>query len=236
MALPKVILPDSEELRIKTLRALYNDAQTGLRRVVAFGLYCFQVKAAMPHGQFMPWLKKELPDLGDRTVRTHMGLTKNVLEACGIKMADYLQIGCTQPICRTGKFLLMPEKKVPAEVKPLREKICALVDGKTQRQLQLEFTQVDEDENGELKPKRGQLKGSKGLTKEQRLAAKEREERERIEDMELDAKDWIKWAEKHADDKHIGSMAATMPPKLREAAELIVAYCRDLEQRRKGDK
>ena len=37
MALPKIILPDSEELRIKTMRALYQDAQRGLRRVVALG-------------------------------------------------------------------------------------------------------------------------------------------------------------------------------------------------------
>lgn len=214
MALPKIILPDSEEQRIKTLRALYKDAQTGLRRVVAFGLYCFQVKAAMPHGQFMNWMAKELPEISGRSARAHMGMTANVLEACGVKVSEYLQIGSALPICRNGKFLLMPEKKVPEAVKPLRDKICALVDGKTQRQLQLEFTQV-EDDGEELRSKRGRLKGSSGLTKEQRAAAKQREHAAEISELKQRLEDLGDECDELADAKHAGN------PEVRDAAEAI---------------
>ncbi len=212
MALPKIILPDSEEQRIKTLRALYKDAQTGLRRVVAFGLYCFNVKAALPHGQFLPWLKTHCPDIAPRTVSSYTQLTSNVLDACGIKVADYLQIGSTLPICRNGKFLLMAEKKVPEAVKSLREKICSLVDGKSQRQLLLEFTQVDEDNQ----PKRGQLKGSKGLTKEQRLNARQREHAAFIAELKVRLNNLGDDCDELADAKHAGE-----PEVKTEAAELL---------------
>src|ERR1051326_1943922 len=139
------------------LNQLYREAQNGLRRVVAFGLYCYEVKDRIPHGKFGPWLKEHCPDISWRTVRCYMQLSSTVLENCGLQINDFLQIGSTLPFCRGGKLLLLEDDKVPAEVKPLREKICGLIDGKSARQLFLEFKTAEEDENGKVSvlPARG---------------------------------------------------------------------------------
>lgn len=125
--------PDQDTIEADNLRSLYADARNGLRRVVALGLYCYQIKARIKHGQFQAWLKANCPDVGFETLQTYLGLTKNALDACGVQMS------CALDICQSGQIFLLPEDQIPDKAKKLHRQICDLIDGKTQRQLLLQF-------------------------------------------------------------------------------------------------
>lgn len=126
------------------LQELYDAAQNGMRRVIALGLYCFEIKSKLKHGEFYPWLAEHLPDVSARTIRAYTQLTRDTLEAAGFQIRSALRISLG------GEILTLPTDEVTGESAALRDKICAIVDGKTQRQLMLEFKTVNEDEDGNL--------------------------------------------------------------------------------------
>jgi hypothetical protein len=208
------------------LTHLCEEARNGLRRVVALGMFCFQLKADLPHGQFQPWLAQHCPDVSYRSLAGYMQLTRGVLEKCGMSNVQALHF------CHGGEILLLEEAKVPKESRPLREKIFHLIDGKTAHQLMLDFKQSDEDEEGNLKSKRGRTKGCKGTTKEQRQAAREREEQERIEEIEISSGEYRKWMEKHGDAKGVGLISAGEFKKLRATVEWFHGVLEQLQKQR----
>ena len=206
----------------KQLNKLFTEAQNGMRRMVALGLFAWEIKEGqLKHGEFGTWLAEHCPKLAtidtvtgkakpSRALQGYMELTKNVLESCGCATIEkYL---ATVAKCandahlKPGQFLLLADKKVPESLQPMREKICDLVDGKTQRSLFLEFKQADEDG---AKPKRGRLKGSSGLTKEQRANAAQLAEQERITEKKLRAEEIATWLIEMADDKGLGEILGT---------------------------
>jgi hypothetical protein len=158
-----------------------------------------------------------------------MELTRNVLESVGFTVEKYLaHISNSQTlrICHGGKYLLLPDKKLPEDVRPLKEKICALVDGKTQRQLFLEFKQAEDDGNGNPTPKRGRLKGQGGATVEQREAAQQAEEAARLEALELKATEVVEWLIEVTDDQHLGLISTLTREHLLAACETAASYLR----------
>jgi hypothetical protein len=194
-----------------------------MRKIIALGLAAWEIKEnQLKHGEWGPWLAAHAPGLcrpdsvtgkpkASHALSNYMELTKNVLENIGFtSIGKYLATVAKFPlqggICGGGGFLLLAEKKVKGEFKPLRDKICALVDGKTQRQLFLEFKQADEDSN---KPKRGRLKGHGGATKEQRANAEERERQERITERKLRAEEIAEWLTEMSDDAGLGEISGT---------------------------
>lgn len=180
---------------ISQLKTLHSDAQIGLRKVVALGLFCFELKEIhLKHGQFGPWLQECAPEfckLHSRSKSPHpssalascMKLTENVLKGCGVsvktaiaKLSTYhYNISPSNPrrtgICHCGEILLLDDAQVPEASKSLRDKICNLVDGKTAKQLCFGFKQIEEDEAGNHKVKVGRLKGQGGASHAQRVAA-----------------------------------------------------------------
>jgi hypothetical protein len=206
----------------KQLKKLFADAQTGLRRIVALGLFAWEIKETkLNHGQWGPWLADNCPELStidaatqkpvaSRALRGHMELTKNVLEACGCDSIDkYLATVAklaNDANLKPGQFLLMPEKKVPENLSEMREKICALVDGKTQRSLFSEFKQLDEATG---KPKLGRRKGEGGATKEQRASAEEKERQEQITERKLKAVEIAEWLLEMSDAAGLGEILGT---------------------------
>jgi len=230
------------------LTQLFDDAHNGMRKIIALGLFAWEIKETqLKHGQFGAWLAANCPKLAtidsvtgnpktSRALCGYMDLTKSVLENTGFKtVGKYLATVAkfaNDANLGHGKFLLIEEKKVPAELKETREKICSLVDGKTQRALFTEFKQADEEEDG-LKVKRGQNKGSKGLTKEMRERAKQREEEQRIFELNEEAKDTRKWLLENADAKNLGLINFKTLLSLRDAAETLVTFVNRLEESRK---
>ena len=234
----------------KQLNKLFNEAQNGMRRVIALGLFAWQVKETqLKHGEFGAWLAQHCPKLAtidsvtskpraSRALSGYMELTKNVLEGVGFptieKYLDEAAKFSGNKSLNHGGFLLIADKKVPEAVKPLREKICQLVDGKTQRQLFLEFKQADEDE---AKPKRGRLKGSTGLTKEMREKAALRAEQERLNELEETITEQNDWLLEIADAKNLGAMDSKLLKKFVDAADTASGFAkRTLESRKEGAK
>jgi len=190
---------------------LHHEAQTGLRRVVAFGLFCFEMQEVhLKQGQFGRWLAQYHPECAKQkkdtdwweassALNSWMKLTKDTLEAVGLDVNKYLaQVNSFR--VGSGDLLLLPDNKVPKAARPLREEICNVLDGKTARQLMLEFKQMDEE--GQVK--RGRLKGCKGTTREQREAARERERQQQIADASDSAEELARFIGEQCDDEHLG--------------------------------
>lgn len=231
---------------------LYDDAQNGMRRIIALGLFAWELKETqLKHGQLGAWLAAHCPTLAtsdsvtgkpraSRALSGYMDLTRNVLESVGFKtIGKYLgTIGkcASNAHLGQGQFLLIEDKKVPDELKPTRDKIFEIVDGKTQKQLFTEFKQAEEDDDGNARPKRGQLKGSKGLTKEQRERAAARAEEQRIEEIQEQATETTGWLLENADAKNLGLIDEKILRKLRDAAETVAGFINRLEDSRKGTK
>ena len=249
MAFNAILKTGDDAATAKQLNKLFTEAQNGMRRVIALGLFAWQVKETqLKHGEFGAWLATHCPKLAtldamgkphaSRALRGYMELTKNVLEGVGFSTIEkYLDEAAKfsgNKSLNHGGFLLIADKKVPESVKPLREKICQLVDGKTQRQLFLEFKQADEDDN---KPKRGRLKGSSGLTKEMREKAAARAEQERINELEETVTERIDWLLEIADAKNLGAMESKLIKKFCDAADTASGFGkRTLESRKEGGK
>jgi hypothetical protein len=234
-----------DQATAKELLKRFNDAQTGMRRVVAFGLLAWEVKETkLKHGEFGAWLAAHCPKLcrpdsstgkpkASDALNTYMGLTKGVLESVGFSVEKYLEhiSNSRMPgICHGGKYLLLADKKLPESVRPLKDKICALVDGKTQRQLFLEFKQAEPDETGVIKPKHGRLKGQGGATKLQRDTAQQASENARLEALELRAVETSEWLLEVSDDKHLGLISELTRTRFCAALDTAAGYLRRLSK------
>lgn len=232
----------------KQLTKLFSDAQTGMRRIVALGLFAWQIKETqLKHGEWGPWLAAHAPQLCRQDSATgkpkaaaaltnYMELTKNVLEGVGFDTIEkYLETVAKFPLrgnLNHGGFLLVADKKVPEEVRPLREKICSLVDGKTQRHLFLEFKQAEEDAEGNTKPKRGRLKGQGGASKEQRERAAQLAEEEQVTALNLWCEETAAAIMERADDQGLGRVGVKDSPEynqLMEAVKYLTGWARQTE-------
>lgn len=234
------------EAALEKFDALHSGSQNALRRVIAFGLFCWELKELhLKHGQFGRWLAERRPHLArldsktgqpkaSNALNSTMHITKGVLTAVGFTVAQYLEKANSLQggICHGGEILLVADKDVPASAKALREKLCSVIDGKTKRQLTFEFAQIEEDEEGNQVKKRGREKGCKGTTKEQRQAAREREEQERIDEIEISSGEYRKWMEKHGDAKGVGLISAGEFKKLRATVEWFHGVLEQLQKQR----
>jgi hypothetical protein len=206
------------------LTRLFTDANNGMRRIVALGLFAWEVKETkLKHGEWGPWLAAHCPKLTtvdsdtkkvkpSRALQSYMDLTRSVLENVGFPTIEkYL---ATVAKCANdahlgaGKFLLVADKKVPEDLRDVHQKICQLVDGKTQKALFSIFQQA-EDDGETIKVKHGRLKGQGGATKEQRANAEELESQEQITERKLKAVEIAEWLVVMADDQGLGQIKGT---------------------------
>jgi len=213
------------------LTSLYRDANDGVRRIVAFGIYAWHVKLELlKHGQFLPWLKAYCPDVTPRTVQSNMALAESALHHCGVQIRSMLRI------CQGGKLLLLEDAKVPEKAKPLRDKLLALIEGKSASALFAEFKQAEEDVSGQLKPKIGRLKGQGGATKDQRHQASEVRGKQQRMAIEAFAESMCHWIREHCNDADIGTIAEETFELLTDHAEHLWGYCRHLRDLRRSAK
>jgi hypothetical protein len=217
----------------QTLLSAYEEAQRGMRRVMAIGLLAWEIKERrLKHGQWGHWLAAHCPALArqDTTtaapkastaLTTYMDLVRRVLADLGYTVEQYLdQFGHFDSV-RSGQFLLLPPADLPSKVVPLRDKICDLVDGKTPRQLLLDFKQL---EDGRVK--RGRLKGQGGVTRLQRAAAKLAREQGEVAALETEAAWVTQWLLASADDTHAGRLPDPAWLALLEALATFQDYSR----------
>lgn len=93
---------------------------------------------SIPHGEFRSWITRNLPGLSFDTCAVYMGLARNVAEKGKFQISDY------PTFAHDGKLPRSAE---------------ALIAGKTQHQLFLEFKQTDADGN----PRPGRRPGHSAL-------------------------------------------------------------------------
>lgn len=185
--------------RAKELNKLIKDAESGLVRILKVGFFLECLAEDLPHGMLGPWVEAHC-NREWRTVRRWKQVAAGVGEALGITLKQRLEY-------KLHEVLALPLKKVPEELKAVREKIDAEIAGKSYRQLFLELKQVDESNPD--KPKRGRLKGQGGATKEQRANAAALEAEERITEKKLRAEEIANWLIEMSDDAGLGEIAGT---------------------------
>lgn len=197
---------------------LFTDAT---KRAIWMGMFINHIKQrgkedkSIPHGQFGPWLEANVPQLNRDTVATYMRLATGVCEKGKFQISDFPNFA------RNGK---------------LPPKIEELVEGKTQQQLFLEFKQADPEDLENPKAKRGQLKGSKGLTKEQREKAAQRAEQERLNELEETILERSAWLLEIADAKNLGMMDSKLLTKLAVACDTASGFAKRVLAARANDK
>ncbi|HEV2329217.1 MAG TPA: hypothetical protein VGY56_10555 [Verrucomicrobiae bacterium] len=233
------------------LSHLFDGAHNGMRKIIALGVFAWELKVGqLKHGQFGAWLAAHCPNLSEihsttqkpvssRALRGYMDLTKNVLESAGYATIGKF-LGSAARLANDanlghGQFLLTEAKNVPEKLMPIRDKIFEIVDGKTQKQLFVEFKQANEDDDGsgDRHKKRGRLKGSTGLTKEMREKAAQRQEEARIAELEETTKETAKFLLENADAKNFGAIDPKILAKLCEAMETAQGFAKRLETSRK---
>jgi len=198
------------------VHSLFTDAT---KRAVWMGLFLNHIKQrgkedeSIPHGQFVKWLKANVPDLDQTTISTYMRLANG--------------------ICEKGKFQIRDFPSF-AKTGALPPGITDMIEGKTQQQLFLEFKQADDEDPENPKSKRGHNKGSKGLTKEMREKAALKKEQDRINELELEVIDETKWLDEITDAKNLGMMPDKVLRKFAEAAQAAATFAANTVEARKS--
>lgn len=126
--------------------------RSGIRRVIVFGLLLLDTKErglqtkVIKHGQFLPWLEKNCPNVPQRTAYQWMSLASGVL--------DSLQIcnDCKFDDLPLHQVLQLPPNELPKEAVEVQQKVFNLVDGKSQKQLLFEFRDLEPSTPGSRQP------------------------------------------------------------------------------------
>ena len=223
---PPKMVSGNDSAAAKQLTKLFADAQIGMRKIIALGLFAWEIKERqLKHGEFGNWLAAHCPKLAmidekaqgillPRSFACYMDLTKSVLESVGFSTVEKYLDGpaklANDANLKPGAFVLLPDKKVPEPLQGnSRQNLLDTVDNKTQRQLFLEFKQAEEDKAGNVKKKHGRLKGEGGASKEQRVNAAELEAQERITEKKLKALEIAEWLMAMSDDAGLGEIRGT---------------------------
>lgn len=126
------------------LKTLIDDANSGLRRIIIAGLFIETIATQLDHGQLGPWIKAHC-EVQWETVCRWRQLAKNTADAAGIKFD-----ACVKFEIPLHEALALPAAQVPADLKEAREKIDALIEGKSARQLFMQFKSAKLNADGDL--------------------------------------------------------------------------------------
>jgi len=188
------------------------------KRAVWLGFFIVSIKergkadGSIPHGAFMPWLAKNLPEISVSQTKVYQTLARNVAEKGKIQIADFR-------LFENGG--------------ELPDKVLKLIEGRTQDQLMFSFKQVEDVNDGDLRTKRGRAKGEGGATKEQRALAKRMEAETEIAGLRIQITQFGALADALANDAAIGNPEldaefAEVFPKI----ENLFRYMQRLQQAR----
>ena len=229
------------------LSAMHAELEDFSTKSFLLGIYAHYIKEVeLKNGQFGKWLQQYAPKLcridaangwvkPTSTLSRHLDFSREVLEHFGISLDTALKRIKTLtngdfPTVGKLNTLLIEDAETSAKVIPKHEDFIALLDGKSRRQVVHTLVQMEEDSEGVEKRKRGRLKGSTGLTKEQRAKAAEREAQERITALKLEMGDFASWIDKNGDDKGIGATRGSKEwNKLKDAVQTLAGYMRQVD-------
>ena len=194
---------------------------TARKRRAYLGLKFHYVKergkldGSIPHGQFEGWMQENCPAIPERTANRYMAEGKSVCERMGWQIR---QIGGFE--IPPHKLLELATKDLPAKEHKAQQLLLDLVESRGKFEPFTEYKQVDEHGM----PKRGQQKGSKGLTKEMREKAANRSEEERLNECEDEINDLIERLLARADAKNLGAMDSKLIKRACDAADTFSGF------------
>jgi hypothetical protein len=113
---PVQITNDSLFVRRVVLAALESVDQARQKCLVA-GYYLAEMKAHLPHGQFLAWVTKEIPEISHDTANLWMRAAANVAKA--LHMDGAIEIEAT--VIPMSRLLSAPEAELPAAARELRQ-------------------------------------------------------------------------------------------------------------------
>lgn len=210
---------EAKQMLLENFERVHSLFQDATKRAVWMGMFLNHIKQrgkedkSIPHGQWRNWIATNVPNISNDTVATYMRLATSV--------------------CEKGKFQISEFPTFASNGK-LPPKIQEIVEGKTQQQLFWEFKQADPDDLESPKAKRGQLPGSKGLTKEQREKAAARAEEQRINELEETLCENVDWLHEIADAKNLGMMDSKLLKKFVDACDTASGFARRTLESRKS--
>lgn len=226
------VAPDEEVA--ERLRALVRDAEDGLRRVLTCGLYIEWIAASLPHGQLLPWMEANCPDIPQRTIYNWRTLARSVCEWVGLKFATMANLELP-----ADQLLTLPEGDLPAKVLPWRKKIEKLLsENDTAKQLffDLKVKQGELDDTGVFQPKIGRAKGEGGASRAQRISAKERLLQLEAESLELWAQEVARKLTQVSDERGLGLIGDETLDALCDAMDYAARFGRKLLAARRGER
>lgn len=155
----ELTLAEETKDRIKAIRRAWKATIEANRRgalaTVIFGIYLVETRAwgertgAIRHGQFLPWLEKQTPDIHHATAYRWMEVATAVLETLqishGAKFDDQL----------LHQALTLPDRRLTPDQSALRKALFDLVDGKSLKQLRFELCDVEPAQKGGFPIKAG---------------------------------------------------------------------------------
>ena len=114
------------------------------REVVFCGLLMAEQKAQLKHGQFLKWLGKHCPEIPTRTAQQWMQVAESaVCLAANAESLDQMRNGCVFSKLPVSNLLQLPPAELPEPAVAVQSRLLELVDGKTQKQLRLEFKDLE---------------------------------------------------------------------------------------------
>jgi hypothetical protein len=218
--------PEWHAQAVGVIRSQFNEISdafmSAARRATWLGLFLNYVKEkgkadkSIPHSQFGPWLEQNLPDISRRAISRYMTIGRDMAEKAKV------QIGKN---CHFDQM---------ANPNYLPEKVEKLLEGKNQTELFLEARQAEEiaDEVCNTR-KRGRRKGEGGNSAEHLAAIKAAEEKARLDNLTVEARERRQWLLDFCGPESLGKIPDAEAAKFIDVMETAWAFCRDLRNARK---
>jgi len=208
------------------LDAFISEANDGLRRILKVGFFIECIDADLPWGMLQKWVEQHLPHRKFRTIQRWKQVAQNVGECVGLKLKDRLGL-------KLHEVITLTLDELTGDAKAARNKIEDEIEGKTYRQLFLQFKQSKDGET----PTNGRRKGEGGATREQRAQAKRIEAETEIAGLEIQVRQFGNMGDALANDKAIGNpiIHATFDEVFPQI-ENVFRYMQRIQAARKGPK
>ena len=147
--LPPAWHSEAAEMLRKNFDGIHAAFVDGTKKAVALGLFLNAIKqrgkeeGSIPHGEFGPWCQKNVPEITFRHLQRYMALATGVLEFGKLELGD-LAIFADGGQKRHLSLLTQDGQKghlslLSASGLPLPPEVEKLIDGKTQKELFLQF-------------------------------------------------------------------------------------------------
>ena len=177
---------------------------------------------SIPFGQFEDWVHRNCKEIPDRSRRRYMNEAESLVERMGWQIG---QIGRFE--IPPHKLIELPTANLPAAEQQSQQLLLELVEDRSERFGAITtYKQIGADG----KTRRGQLPGSKGLTKLDRMLANQRKEKANLESCIVQIPGVCMWLKKYSNALGFPQLPKEKREQIRAAIEDAHLYFKSLER------